>query len=203
MTGYELAEPGEREDRRKHLELIAAVVGRMASSSAQAKGWSITLAGAAFGVAVIRDNSIFILLGIVGLCSFAVIDAHYLNVERTFRDLHDAVVANTIAPLSMDTKDLPKNSKNKSYASWSIKYFYGPLIFAGLLLFVYSLYHEKQDEPAKEQTVKVTVTVTPASPAQTETTVTQSPNPTSTPVEEPAPSPSTTPNAVPREGQTR
>lgn len=162
MTGYNLDIPGDREDRRKHLDLIAAVVGRMATASAQAKGWSITLAGAAFGVAVLRDSWVLILLGIVGLMAFAKIDAHYLDVEKDFRDLHDAVVANNVTPLAMDPSNVSTRSKNESYKSWSIKWFYGPLVIAGCLLLIYSLcYGRVEDQSAKEQTVKVTVTVTP------------------------------------------
>lgn len=162
MTGYNLDAPGDREDRRKHLDLIAAVVGRMATASAQAKGWSITLAGAAFGVAVIRDNWVLIVLGMIGLMAFAKIDAHYLDVEKDFRDLHDAVVDNTVTPLAMDPSGVSTRSKNESYKSWSIKWFYGPLIAAGCLLLIYSLcFGRAEGDPAKGQTVKVTVTVTP------------------------------------------
>jgi hypothetical protein len=184
MTGYNLDIPGEREDRRKHLDLIAAVVGRMATASAQAKGWSITLAGAAFGVAVIRDNWVLIVLGIIGLMAFAKIDAHYLDVEKDFRDLHDAVVDNTVTPFAMDPRGVSTRTKNESYKSWSIKWFYGPLIAAGCLLLIYSLcYGRSESEPTKEQTVKVTVTVTPTeipAPVSTSPLPTPSAAPTST-----------------------
>jgi hypothetical protein len=192
MTGYDLNEPLDREDRRKHLDLIAAVINRMASASAQAKGWSIALAGAAFGVAVIRDNWLLILLGILGLTAFAKIDAHYLDVEKDFRDLHDAVVANTVTPLVMDTSEVSAGSRNASYASWSIKWFYGPLVFAGCLLLIYSLCHGRPvDQPPNEQTVKVTVTVAPTKTPQTANTP---PAPTSSPsrVTDAPPAPSTT-----------
>lgn len=157
MTGYDLSDPLDRDDRRKHLELIAAVIGRMGTSSAQAKGWSITLAGAAFGVAVLRDNySPLIALGIVGLLVFAKIDAHYLHVERAYRDLHDAVVAeNNVVPLSMDTTNLSARSRNVSYASWSIKWFYAPLIIAGVLLLIYSCVHPRSPEPQNNITVNL------------------------------------------------
>lgn len=193
MTGYNLDIPGDREDRRKHLDLIAAVVGRMATASAQAKGWSITLAGAAFGVAVLRDSWVLILLGIVGLMAFAKIDAHYLDVEKDFRDLHDAVVANNVTPLAMDPSNVSTRSKNESYKSWSIKWFYGPLVIAGCLLLIYSLcYGRVEDQSAKEQTVKVTVTVTPSAvtaPINTAPTPLPSPLPTATNT---TPTPSTT-----------
>lgn len=137
---YDIADDKDRDDRRKHLELIAAVIGRMGSSSAQAKGWSITLAGAAFGVAVLKENAWpLIVLGIVGLLAFAKIDAQYLSVEKTFRDLHDDVIDNKVVPLSMDTRHLLPRSTNQSYTSWSVKWFYAPLILAGLLLLVFSL----------------------------------------------------------------
>lgn len=182
MTGYDLNIPNDRDDRRKHLDLIAAVVGRMATASAQAKGWSITLAGAAFGVAVIRDNWVLILLGIVGLAAFAKIDAHYLDVEKDFRDLHDAVVANNVTPFAMDPSEVSTRSKNESYKSWSIKWFYGPLILAGCLLLIYSLcFGRTEDKPVKDQTVNVTVTVTPSAV----------PGPVNTP-----PSPSLLPSAA-------
>lgn len=157
MTGYDLSDPLDRDDRRKHLELIAAVIGRMGTSSAQAKGWSITLAGAAFGVAVLRDNYWpLIALGIVGLLVFAKIDAHYLQVERAYRDLHDAVVAeNNVLPLSMDTTNLPARSGNASYASWSIKWFYAPLIIAGVVLLIYSCVHPRSPEPQNNVTVNL------------------------------------------------
>ncbi|MFN8228776.1 MAG: hypothetical protein U0R18_18880 [Mycobacterium sp.] len=157
MTGYDLSSPLDRDDRRKHLDLIASVVGRMGTSSAQAKGWSITLAGAAFGVAVLRDNNWpLIVLGIVSLLAFAKIDAHYLHIEKAYRDLHDAVVVgNNVVPLSMDTANLPARSRNESYASWSIKWFYAPLILAGVLLLIYSFVHPRGPEPQTNITVNV------------------------------------------------
>jgi hypothetical protein len=196
MTGYDLNDESDRDDRRKHLDLIAAVIGRMATASAQAKGWSITLAGAAFGVAVIRDNNWpLIVLGIIGLAAFAKIDAHYLHVEKMFRDLHDAVVENTVVPLSMETKGLPPRSRNESYGSWSVKWFYAPLIAAGVVLLIYSWAHPGHQEPT---TVNVNLpsrspsptpttsplppsTVTPATTTSATPTLSASPTPTAPP----------------------
>ena len=192
MTGYDLSSAQDRDDRRKHLDLIAAVVGRMGTSSAQAKGWSITLAGAAFGVAVLRDNNwLLIVLGIVGLMAFAKIDAHYLHVEKAYRDLHDAVIVeNNIVPLSMDTANLPARSRNESYASWSIKWFYAPLILAGVLLLIYSFVHPRGPEPQTNITVNV--------PSHVPSTTSNSPPPPPppTPPSPPAVTPSiSSPNA--------
>ncbi|OZC48467.1 hypothetical protein CH289_18925 [Rhodococcus sp. RS1C4] len=140
MSSYDIQNEQDREDRRKHLELVSAVIGRMASASSTAKGWSITIAGAAFGVAVVRDSWYLFLLGIVGLIVFCIIDGLYLHNEKRFRDLYDAIVEdNSITPLSMDTSNLTSRPKNKSYLSWSVCGFYGPLIFAGVVLIIISL----------------------------------------------------------------
>jgi hypothetical protein len=137
---YDLSNDQDREDRRKHLELVSGVIARLASASFAAKGWSLTIAGAAFGVAIIRENWYLVALGFVVLIAFAVIDGLYLHNEQKFRDLYDAITRNEIAPFAMDlSKTVTTRSKNKSYRSWSIIFFYCPLLLAGILLTVLAL----------------------------------------------------------------
>jgi hypothetical protein len=139
-SGYDLGDEQDREDRRKHLELVSAVVARLASASATAKGWSITIAGTAFGVGVVRENWYLFLLGIAVLVVFAVMDGLYLQNERKFRDLYDAIVKqNSVRPFSMDYDQLKDKQRNKSYLSWSVLGFYAPLVLAGLVLLVVAL----------------------------------------------------------------
>lgn len=112
----------------------------MAGASAAAKGWAITIAGAAFGVAVVQDSWYLFLLGVVALLVFCIIDGLYLHNEKKFRDLYDAIVQNAVEPLSMETSKLANRPKNKSYASWSVVGFYAPLITAGLALLIATLF---------------------------------------------------------------
>jgi len=150
-ANYDLSNDQDREDRRKHLELVSGVIARLASASFTAKGWSLTIAGAAFGVAVIRENWYLVALGFIVLIAFAVIDGLYLHNEQKFRDLYDAITRNEIAPFAMDlSKRVTTRSKNKSYRSWSIIYFYCPLLLAGILLTVLALATDSggaDDEP--------------------------------------------------------
>lgn len=146
MSGYDLSDDQDREDRRKHLELVSAVVGRMASASAAAKGWSITIAGAAFGVAVVQDSWHLFLLGVVGLVVFGIIDGLYLHNEKKFRDLYDAIVENSVKPLSMETRGLVSRPKNRSYLSWSVLAFYVPLVVTGVVLLVAALMSDGAEE---------------------------------------------------------
>lgn len=141
MSGYDLEKDQDREDRRKHLELVSAVVARMASASAAAKGWSITVAGAAFGIAVVRSNWFVFLLGVIALVVFGIVDGLYLHSERKFRDLYDAIIAenSTVRPLSMDPSGFVARRRRESLRSWSVLGFYVPLAAVGLVLMVISM----------------------------------------------------------------
>lgn len=151
--GYDLNNDQDREDRRKHVDLLATVINRMASSSVAAKGWSIALAGAAYGVALARDNWPLILLGIVVLAMFAVLDSRYVDNERRARRLHaDVAERNSVLPLSMADLTTPARDKQKGLVervsnwvrrvlqSWSVWLFYGPLIGAGAVLLLVAIF---------------------------------------------------------------
>lgn len=154
MSGYDLDDDQDREDRRKHLELVSAVITRMAGVSATAKGWSVTVAIAAFGVAVISSSWYLFLLGVLGLVVFGALDSLYLHNERKFRDLYDAIVRNSVEPLAMDTKELSVHRKNKTYVSWSVLAFYGPLILAGIALLIASVIGAPRDDHTANASAK-------------------------------------------------
>jgi hypothetical protein len=139
VSGYDLEKQQDREDRRKHLELVSAIVARMAGASNAAKGWSVTVAGAAFGVAVVRASWYLFALGVGVLLVFGTLDALYLHNEKKFRDLYRAIVKNSVEPLSMDTDRLQVRPKRESFLSWSVLGFYLPLAVAGLILLILSL----------------------------------------------------------------
>ncbi len=155
-TGYDLSSEQDREDRRKHLDLIAGAIGRMAGSSAAAKGWSVTLAGAAFGVALVRDSWPFILLGVLVLIAFGALDSRYLDNERRARGVYNAVADdNSVAPFSLrglateagpDLWWWPSHFKN-----WSIWLFYGPLAALGSLLLLLALLAGSEDTRTDEK----------------------------------------------------
>jgi hypothetical protein len=181
-TGYDLTDNQDRDDRRKHLELVSAVVARMATASAAAKGWSITLAGAAFGVAIVRDKWYLILLGILALILFGILDGFYLHNEKRFRDLYDAIaIDNAVTPLSMDLSGVKPRSRNESLVSWSVLGFYGPLVLGGLVLLAAALCHAGSEasetslptQPAPSVTITTTTVTemprepTPALPSST------------------------------------
>jgi hypothetical protein len=121
------------EDRRKHLEFIQAVIGRLSHSSGVAKGWSLTIAGAAFGFSALNRTWYLSLLGLAVIITFSLLDMYYLYEERLFRRLYRGVCQGTVPSFSMN-KDMFKaqESKRDTYKSWSVLGFYSPLTLAGL-----------------------------------------------------------------------
>jgi hypothetical protein len=207
VSSYDLGSEQDREDRRKHLELVSAVVARMAAASAAAKGWSITVAGAAFGIAVVRSNWFIFLLGVIALVVFGIVDGLYLHSERKFRDLYNAIIAedSTVRPFSMDPTGLIDRRKRDSHRSWSVLGFYGPLAIAGLVLMAVSMSTgDKQTDtspraPAQSSTTSSTAPLMPpiaptAASPPIPTTAPTTPAATSPPAPTPPPGPASSVN---------
>lgn len=135
------------EDRRKHLEFIQAVIARLSTSSATAKGWSLTLAGAAFGFSAVNDKWYLALLGCVVLLAFSVMDAYYLHSERLFRDLYeDARLGNTpVYSMNPHAYD-QAHRRRDTYRTWSVLGFYGPLLLAGVIVTLVLAFTSNDDE---------------------------------------------------------
>lgn len=84
-----IADSGE--NKRKHLDIIQAVINRMASNSFLFKGWSITIIAGISAFATKDSNSLLMTVPIVATLLFWGVDAYYLMLERAFRDMYDGV----------------------------------------------------------------------------------------------------------------
>jgi hypothetical protein len=109
------------EDKRKHYELIQAVVNRLATASFQIKGWTVTITTAILGVIVAAKLPSWIaLLGLVPALLFWCLDAYYLQQERLFRALYnDAIRANTnVLVFSMDISPYRNDPRHHFWTVW-------------------------------------------------------------------------------------
>jgi hypothetical protein len=72
-----------------HLQLIQAVITRMAGNSFLLKGWSVSLVAGLSALTKAEADASFgwIALGVVVV--FAFLDAYYLALERAYRKLYD------------------------------------------------------------------------------------------------------------------
>jgi hypothetical protein len=75
----------------KHIDLIQGVINRMTGNSFLLKGWTVTLVAGLFALAASGGNWTYAALGLLPSLSFWWLDAYYLQQERLFRKLHDAV----------------------------------------------------------------------------------------------------------------
>ena len=77
--------------RVKHLEMVQAVVARMANQGATLKNYCVTLTTAVCGFAITLGRPLVALLAILPVTICALLDAQYLRLERRFRGLFDRV----------------------------------------------------------------------------------------------------------------
>jgi hypothetical protein len=87
VAGYESFDT----NRVKHMEMIQAVVARLAGNSFLIEGWALTLTGAFLGFAVNENDAGLAAGALVPILVFWMLDTYYLRAERLFRLLYDRV----------------------------------------------------------------------------------------------------------------
>lgn len=124
--------------RVKHLEMLQAVISRVAGQGATVKNYCITLVTAIGGFAVTLEKPNAALLGLLAITIFWLLDARYLFIERKFRDEFDEVRLGDWG-IQPTFEIRPKGKIFCPYVcslfSWSIFGFYGLMTL--LLVFAY------------------------------------------------------------------
>jgi hypothetical protein len=98
------------EKKLAHLNLIQAIITRMASNSFLLKGWSVTLVAALFALAAKDTKPALVLIAYLPGVVFWALDGYFLWQETLFRRLYDRVrgLAEDQIDFSMSTVGLPK-----------------------------------------------------------------------------------------------
>src|SRR5438309_1775864 len=136
------------EQKLKHLEMIQAVVSRLAGNSFSIKGWSITLVSALFALAAKDANVRYAALALLPALCFWGLDAYYLRQERLYRKLYEAV---RTAPAQSDPPTLPDSFSMKTtpfisqVGSWArtvvsktIFWLHAPIVAAVVAVMIYA-----------------------------------------------------------------
>ena len=79
------------EKKLKHLEMLQAIISRMARNSFFLKGWNVVLVSAIFALASTESNSVLVFLAYLPAMVFWLLDGFFLRQERLFRKLYDKV----------------------------------------------------------------------------------------------------------------
>lgn len=76
----------------KHLELVQAMITRLAQNSFAVRGWAVTLVSVLFALIASKDAPGWAaLVALLPTLVFWGLDAYYLRQERLFRGLYDAI----------------------------------------------------------------------------------------------------------------
>ena len=75
----------------KHLEMLQAIVERMAANSFHVKGWSVAVVTALLALGLSKGSYLFANLAFFPLLLFWALDGYYLSLEKGFRDVYDRV----------------------------------------------------------------------------------------------------------------
>ena len=124
-------------DRIKHMELIQAVVARLANEAALIRGWALTVSSAIFGFAATSLSWRVAAVGLLPVFAFWGLNSYYLRAERQYRQLYDRVrTGESSDPFSMDARNEEVESWWKTNWSTTLFAFYGTILAVGLILII-------------------------------------------------------------------
>ena len=136
------------DQRIKHLEMIQAVVARLANEAALIRGWSLTVAAAFYAYSAEAGSWQVAIVGIVAVAVFWALNAYYLQTERRFRCLFDrARDEDQDVPLfTMNIQAENPCSRSATAFSSTLLLFYGFLMLIGVVLVVVGLLDSASQE---------------------------------------------------------
>lgn len=117
------------EDKRAHLNMIQAVISRMANNSFLFKGWAVTITAGVAALASNKSDHRFVFIALLPSLVMWPLNGYFLYQERRFRKLFDHV--RTLADNKIDYSMKPLGRKFL-YKEWlactlskTLVWFYG------------------------------------------------------------------------------
>ncbi len=122
------------DDQRKYLEMIQAVIARLASNSFVLKGWSVTLVSGLLGFAGQQREPRFALLALLPAVTFWMLDAYYLAQERQQRQLFARARGGESTAYAFDVPDLKNRNWLSAACDGTVCGLHGPLAALAVIL---------------------------------------------------------------------
>ncbi len=120
------------EKKLKHLEMLQAVISRMARNSFLLKGWNVVLVSAIFALAVGESKSQLVYLAYLPGVVFWLLDGYFLRQERLFRKLYDKVRVMGESDIDFSMNTAPVESEVASWLrvafSKTLRLFHGAIL---------------------------------------------------------------------------
>ncbi|WP_418328806.1 hypothetical protein [Ruminococcus sp.] len=129
------------DNKIKHLEMIQAVINRMASNSFMLKGWAVTLVAGIMALSAKDTDKMYFLVAYIPIIIFWGLDSYYLLQERLYRSLYKKICStddnriNFSLVASKEEFGSNKNSFGACLLSGTELWFYLPLalVCAGVI----------------------------------------------------------------------
>lgn len=124
----------------KQLEMVQAIIARLANYGATLKNYCLTLVTAVCGFAITLQRPAVAILSLLPIIIFSVLDTQFLRVERRFRALFDVIRQQdweVLPNFEISLRAAPVVRYLPVLFSWSILIFYLPLlcaVLAGIIL---------------------------------------------------------------------
>jgi hypothetical protein len=125
-------------DRIKHLEMIQAVVARLANEAVLIRGWALTVSSAFFAFAAQSFSWRVAAVGLLPVVAFWGLNAYYLRAERQYRSLYDRIRKSDadVTPFSMNARAEPVASWWMTLWAPTLFAFYGVILIVGAVLII-------------------------------------------------------------------
>lgn len=133
----------------KHLEMVQAVISRLAGNSFLIKGWAVTITAAFLGFAVSSKQWELAAASLLPTVTFWGLDAYFLRAERLFRVLYERIrKRDDVPPFFMGATSLAcveraRGNDRRGPTSWigtvasiTLGGFYGALVAAAAVVVV-------------------------------------------------------------------
>ena len=80
------------ENKREYLALIQEPIGRLSTASSIFKGFAATIVTGTAALSYADVKLVVLILSFIPILAFAALDLYYLQLERLYRGLYDAVL---------------------------------------------------------------------------------------------------------------
>ena len=128
------------EKKLKHLEMLQAIIQRMATCSFTLKGWNVVLVSAIFALAGGTEKWHLVFLAYLPAFAFWLLDGYFLRQEKLFRKLYDKVrlTSEEQIDFSMDTESVAREVTTlfRVGISKTLRLFHGAIVLTITLVWL-------------------------------------------------------------------
>ena len=118
----------------KRLEMIQAIITRLAGNSGALKGFAVTIVTALLGVSINTHKASYAWLSMYPVAVLGLLDAYYLTLEKLYRKLYNSAINESETAWELTTNKATLGKVAKAVCSPSVWAFYGATLVAVIIV---------------------------------------------------------------------